>query len=166
DRFVRERGMAPEGFRSAAYPIADFANDEPLAAKYFFERKPLSYASRMFERYRPTRAWCVRYFKPLDREEMQIWVDPESGKVLEFKYDMPEERPGAKLAAGEALTLVTQFAAGRGWDMSRMALKESSSEDKKARRDYKFEWEALPGDERNLDQAHYRLRVELVGDQV
>jgi hypothetical protein len=47
-----------------------------------------------------------------------------------------------------------------------MDLKESSSEKKKARRDYTLEWEARPGDPRNLDEAHYRVHIEVAGDRV
>jgi len=47
-----------------------------------------------------------------------------------------------------------------------MDLKESSSEKKKARRDYTLEWEARAGDPRNLDEAHYRVHIEVPGPRV
>jgi hypothetical protein len=47
-----------------------------------------------------------------------------------------------------------------------MDLKENSSEKKKARRDYTLEWEARAGDPRNLDEAHYRVHMEVAGDRV
>ena len=47
-----------------------------------------------------------------------------------------------------------------------MDLKESTSEKKKARRDYTLEWEARAGDPRNLDEAHYRVHIEVAGDRV
>jgi len=45
-------------------------------------------------------------------------------------------------------------------------LKESSSEKKKARRDYTLVWEARPGDARNVDEAHYRIEIGVDGDSV
>jgi len=37
---------------------------------------------------------------------------------------------------------------------------------RKAREDYTLVWQAKPGDPRNVDDAHYRLQVEIAGDQV
>ena len=47
-----------------------------------------------------------------------------------------------------------------------MDLKESSAEMKKARRDYSLEWEARPGDPRNVDQTRWRVEVNVSGDRV
>jgi hypothetical protein len=47
-----------------------------------------------------------------------------------------------------------------------MDLQESTSEKKKARRDYTLVWEARPGDKRNLDEAHYRIEIGVAGDTV
>jgi hypothetical protein len=47
-----------------------------------------------------------------------------------------------------------------------MELKEVTSEKKKARTDWVLEWEARPGDPRNLDEAHYRVHIEVAGDRV
>ena len=42
-----------------------------------------------------------------------------------------------------------------------MDLKENQTEKKKARRDYSFVWEARPGDSRNVDEARYRVDIDL-----
>jgi hypothetical protein len=47
-----------------------------------------------------------------------------------------------------------------------MELKEVTSEKKKARTDWVLEWEARAGDARNLDEAHYRVHIEVAGDRV
>ncbi len=44
-----------------------------------------------------------------------------------------------------------------GWETGAMDLKESASERKKARRDYSLEWEARPGDPRNVDETRWRV---------
>src|SRR5262249_18343357 len=58
------------------------------------------------------------------------------------------------------------YAAAHGYDVSAMDLKESSSEKRKARRDYTLEWEARPGDPRNVEEARFRVRVSVSGDRV
>jgi hypothetical protein len=120
----------------------------------------------LFERYRPVEHWMTRYFKSLDQEEVTVSEHPETGKVLGFTHTIPEDRPGADIAEDQARRIAAGFAAAEGWDLAAMDLKESSSEKKKARRDYTLEWEARAGDPRNLDEAHYRVHIEVAGDRV
>jgi hypothetical protein len=47
-----------------------------------------------------------------------------------------------------------------------MDLKESATEKRKARSDHTLVWEARAGDVRNLDEAHYRVEVNVAGDRV
>src|ERR1039458_2952800 len=108
----------------------------------------------------------TRYFKSLDQEEVSVSEHPETGKVLGFTHTIPEDRPGADIAVDQARQIASAFAAAEGWDLAAMDLKENSSEKKKARRDYTLEWEARPGDPRNLDEAHYRVHIEVAGDRV
>ena len=62
--------------------------------------------------------------------------------------------------------IAAQFAKSLGWDTSAMDLKESSTEQKKARRDYSLEWEARPGDPRNVGETRWRVEVNVAGDRV
>ena len=110
--------------------------------------------------------WITRYFKSLDQEEITVSVHPETGKVTGFGHTIPETRPGADIALERAREIAAQFAASLGWDTSAMDLKESSTEQKKARRDYSLEWEARPGDPRNVDETRWRVEVNVAGDRV
>jgi membrane protease YdiL (CAAX protease family) len=166
DAFIKQQGLDAVGFRHLTYPATYWTGDDSLAGKYFLERRPVSFVSRLFERYRPVQHWMTRYFKSLDQEEVNVSVHPETGKVLGFTHTIPEDRPGADIAEDRARQIALAFAAAEGWDLAAMDLKESSSEKKKARRDYTLEWEARAGDPRNLDEAHYRVHVEVAGDRV
>ena len=126
----------------------------------------MSVVSNLFERYRPAQHWMTRYFKSLDQEEVTVSEHPETGKVLGFTHTIPEDRPGADIPEDRARQIASAFAATEGWDLAAMDLKENSSEKKKARRDYTLEWEARAGDPRNLDEAHYRVHIEVAGDRV
>ena len=164
DAFLRTRGLDPGAFRIVAYPAAHWGGDDSLAGKYFLERSALSFASSLFERNRPVRHWAVRYFKPLDREEALVSVHPETGKVMGFDHTLPEDRAGADLSPEAARGVAEAFAAAGGWDLGRMALKESTSEKKKARRDHTLVWEAQEGDRRNVAEARYRVEIRVAGD--
>ena len=110
--------------------------------------------------------WATRYFKSLEQEEFLVTVNPESGRVLGFHHDIPEDRAGADLTPEAARQIAAAFATGQGLDVAAMDLKESQSEKRKARRDYSLVWEARSGDPRNVDQAHYRVSVAVDGDRV
>ena len=166
DTYARSIGFDPAAFRYVTFPAAHWEGEDPLAAKYFLEHEPLADASRMFEQYRPIQHWVTRYFKSLETEEMSVSVHPETAKVMGFIHKFPDARAGADLAPDTAKAVAEKFAVSNGWQLGGMQLKENSSDKKKARRDYTFEWEAPPGDPRNVEEAHFRVHIELAGDQV
>ncbi len=47
-----------------------------------------------------------------------------------------------------------------------MNCKAPTATKRKAREDYTLVWQAKPGDPRNVGDAHYRLEVDIAGDQV
>ena len=164
--FVRAQGIDPGAFRHVTFPAVHWGGYDSLAGKYFLERLPESAAARLFERYRPVQHWATRYFKSLDKEEFLVTVHPETGKVMGYLHQIPENRPGADISDDAARQLSTAFAAAQGLDVTAMELKENTSEQRKARRDHTLEWEARPGDPRNVHEAHYRVAAEVDGDRV
>jgi len=165
EQFARTQGFDPQGYRAVVFPVTNWDDsDTRLTAKYFVLRRDIAYVAGAFQRQVPLHGWTVRLFKPLQREEMRATVDPEDGRVFEFEHILPEDQPGADLTADSARDLVLR-AAGLP-SLSGFELKESTSEKKKARRDYTLVWEAAPGDPRNLDEARFRVRVTVAGDRV
>lgn len=166
NRYVRSLGLDPAAFRHVTYADDRWEAEDRLAAKYFVERLPLSDASKLFEQNRPLHIWATRYFKPLDQEEIVAVIHPETDQPLGFHHTIPEDRPGASLTSDAALQLAADFAARQGWSTAGMTVKVNSSEKQKARTDHAIEWEAPPGDPRNVGEAHYRIAVGVDGDQV
>ncbi|HLK63585.1 MAG TPA: CPBP family glutamic-type intramembrane protease [Bryobacteraceae bacterium] len=166
DAFLRAHGLNPDDYRHVTFPASTWSGPDSQAGKYFLERKPVDFVSKLFEQYRPIQRWSTRYFKSLDREEVGVSVNPETGQVLGVTHTLPEDRPGADIGDDAARDKAAAFATERGWDLSAMDLKENASEKKKARRDHKLEWEARPGDPRNVDEANFRVVAEVDGDKV
>jgi membrane protease YdiL (CAAX protease family) len=168
DAFLRSAAlqMEPSKFLHVTYPDAHWGGQDSLAGKYMLERKPVSFVSSMFERYRPIQHWVTRYFKSLDQEEVSVSVHPETGTPGGFILTWPEDRAGAYLTDDAARTLAAAFAQAHGQDTTAMDLKESSTEKRKARSDHTLVWEARAGDGRNLDEARYRVEVNVAGDRV
>jgi len=165
DAFLREQGLDPASFRHVTYPAAHWGGDDSLAGKYFLERQSMAAASKMFEQYRPIQCWGIRYYRSLDQEEVLVTVHPESRRILRYDHTLPEDRPGADLTDDAARQVASTFAGAHGIEITAMELKESTSEKKKARRDHTLVWEARAGDPRNLDEAHYRVEIQVAGDR-
>jgi membrane protease YdiL (CAAX protease family) len=163
--FLQEQGYDVSSFRHVVYPAAHWGGDDSLAGKYIVERISPDAAGKLFERNRPLQVWSTRFFKSLDKEEFHVSVHPETGKMLGFAHEVPEDQAGPDIPEEQARGIATAFAAAQGLDVTGMELKEHSSEKRKARRDYTFQWEAPAGDARNVDQAHYRVLVELDGNR-
>jgi membrane protease YdiL (CAAX protease family) len=164
--FMVKLGVDPTHFQHVTSPEVHWERADRRAAKYFLEHRTLAEASALFERNRPIHHWVTRYFKPLDQEEFEVSVHPETAQPLGFTHEVPEDRPGADLPIDQARVIAERFAFTHGWEVSAMDLKESDSEKKKARRDSDFEWEARAGDPRNVDETRFRVAIEVDGDQV
>jgi membrane protease YdiL (CAAX protease family) len=153
------------GFETVAVPAVHWDGGDDIAAKYFLERLSVPDVSAKFEQYRAIQHWRVRFFKPLNQEELLVAVHPESGKILGYSHKLPEDQPGADLAEPAARQIAAASAASFGWDTAAMDLKENGADKKKARRDYTFVWEARPGDPRNVAEARYRVAIGVSGDK-
>lgn len=165
DAFLKSRGLDSAKFQHVTYPAVHWGGGDSMVGKYFLERLPVSAASALFQRNRPVQHWVTRYFKSLDQEEVTVGVHPETARVMGFVHTVPEDRPGADTGVDRARDIAAQLAAAQGWDTGTMDLKDSSSEKKKARRDYSLEWEARAGDARNVEDAHWRVHVGIAGDR-
>jgi hypothetical protein len=93
-------------------------------------------------------------------------VDPEDGGVFAYRPLLDESAPGATLSSDEARALAEKAVEGHGYKLAGFELQDSEAKKQKAREDYTLTWQAKPGDPRNVGEEHYRLVVEVAGDQV
>src|SRR5208337_4319802 len=66
----------------------------------------------------------------------------------------------------QARVLAEQAVREHGYRLEDFELQSSDATKRKAREDYALVWQAKPGDPRNVGDAHYRLKVDIAGDQV
>ncbi|MBI3693571.1 MAG: CPBP family intramembrane metalloprotease, partial [Acidobacteria bacterium] len=173
DGFLREQGMDPRSFRSVVYVENEFSRPSSCCGpgardvgKYFLERRSPSYLKDVCLRLVPLHTWNVRYYRPLEKEDLRVTLHPETGQVVGFLHGLPEDRPGAELPPAAAQKIAADYLSARGFDLSTFELKETTSEKRKARQDYTLVWEAKAGDPRNIGEAYYRVRVQVAGDRV
>lgn len=120
----------------------------------------------------PVDLWgfATRYFKPLQKEELNVGVSPD-GRVVSYVHLVDEAAPGASLARDEALALAEQVRRDIVRAEGEWQLVDASSSDRPARRDWTFSWKrtdlqipATGPDGR--DQGQIRLDMLIQGDQL
>ncbi len=167
ENYVVLMGDSTEGYKDAvAFDSEDMAvtflqkTQEPEVVGKVMEEVPVWY-------------WRVRWFRPLEKEEFNVYVDPSSGEVIYFRHSIEETAEGADLVQGEALKIAEDFL-GKvvEIDLTGYDSVEMSSEKRDKRTDHKFEWEKkglrLYWNEED-EEAGYgavRLSVEVHGDKV
>ncbi len=160
--FLSKRKVEVAGYRNVAWL---HGNVDPLAFRYMLERRSVKEADRIYRQATRVVLWEVRYFKPLEKEEHRVYVEAAAGQVFGYRHLLDEDAPGASLSLNEARKLAENSLEQHRYHLADFELQDSQEQKRKARKDYVFTWQAKPGDPRNVGEAHYRLEVNLAGDQ-
>jgi membrane protease YdiL (CAAX protease family) len=163
DAYLRQQRVDPRRYHEVAW-VRD--NVDPSALRYLLEHKSLKESDQIYRMATRLAVFEVRYFRPLEKEEHHIYVDPETGQVFGYRRLLDDNAPGASLSPELAQTLAARYVEEQGYHLSDFDLQSSEVEKRKAREDYTLVWQAKAGDPRNVADAHYRLEVDVAGDQV
>jgi len=161
--FLEGQGVRPQAYRKAAWLDE---NVDPLALRYLLEHLSVQQSEQIYRRATRLMLWEVRFFKPLQKEEYRVFVDPADSTVFASRHILDEDAPGATLDPGAARSLAEDFLQQKGYQLSGFELQDSEAQKRKAREDYTLTWQAKPGDPLNVGDAHFRVAVEIAGDQV
>ena len=136
------------------------------AAKTYLEREVgLQQANQMMANQVHIWYWQTRFFRPLQKEEFDVRVDPAGG-IVGYSHQLEEAAPGARLerAAAQA-TAETFLRDALHMDLSLYDFREEEANltERPARRDWSFSWERRGF---RAKDAPYRLVVSLAGDRV
>jgi membrane protease YdiL (CAAX protease family) len=163
EAYLQERHVDLRGYRHAAW-LQD--NLDPLAIRYMLERRTIQQTDQIYRQATKLVLWRVRFFRPLQKEEHLVMVDPSDGKVFAYWHTLDEDAAGAALTPDQAQALAEKAVVEHGYSLSDFELQDSQSQKRKARMDYTLTWQAKAGDPRNVGDDHYRLVVNIAGDQV
>ncbi len=158
--FAAAEGAQLDGYDSTIV----FDLDE--TAKTYLEREVgLDRANRMMRDDLHIWYWQTRFFRPLQKEEFDVRVDP-AGKIVGYSHVLEDTAPGVHLDRAAAQSSAERFLRDTlHLDLSAYEFREeeANSTEKPNRRDWSFSWERrgfLAKD------APYRLRVTLAGDGI
>jgi hypothetical protein len=135
-------------------------------AKTYLEREVgLDQANQMMKNDVHIWYWQTRFFRPLQKEEFDVRVDP-AGNVVGYTHQLEEAAPGARLerdvaqAVAESFLFDSPHADLSGYEFRE---EEANSTERPNRRDWSFSWERRGF---RAKDAPYRLTVTLAGDRV
>ncbi len=163
DAYLRERHVDPGNYHRVAWA---HDNVDGLAVRYLLEHKTIKETDQIYRSATRLAVYEVRYFRPLEKEEYYVLLDPATGQVFGYRRLLDDDAPGASLSSDEAQNLAAKYVEEQGYSLSGFDLQSSEAEKRKAREDYTLVWQAKAGDPRNVADAHYRLEVGVAGDQV
>lgn len=161
-QFVQQQGFNVQDYQTVTTVSERF---DPITAKYVLEKAPVARLNQLYEKESKGSRWCVRFFKPLQREEYRIYLDPKSLALVSFSRELEEEAAGATIVQDSARAIAARFAQLHGVAVQQMELKEAQEEKRKNRTDHTFTWEAPENDPANLQEMKYRCTVVIQGDQ-
>jgi hypothetical protein len=163
DGYLRQRQVDPGRYHRVAWV---HENVDTMAVRYLLEHKSIKESDQTYRLATRLAVFEVRYFRPLEKEEHHVFLDPTTGQVFGYRRMLDDNAPGASLSSEQAQTLAARYVEEQGYHLSDFDLQSSEAEKRKAREDYTLVWQAKAGDPRNVVDAHYRLEVDVAGDQV
>lgn len=141
-------------------------NVDPLTLRYFLEHLSVKESEQLYRRSTRLVLWEVRFFKPMQKEEYGVFVDPADNQVFGDRHSLDENAPGATLSPDAARSLAENFLRQKGYQLSDFELQNSESKKRDAREDYTLTWQVRPDNPLNVGEAHFRIAVNVAGDQV
>ena len=159
--------LAAAGADASAYEVVTYYQNQPdaMAIRYILERDSVAVVNRLYQEDLLASLWVTRFFRYGEKEEYRVAVHPEDGSLYSINHLLAEEAEGADLEEAQAQAIAVEHLRSFGLDPERLELKEASSEKLPNRRDHRFVFEATEGDERNVDELRYRVRVNVAGDE-
>jgi membrane protease YdiL (CAAX protease family) len=161
--YLKGQGVKVQEYRHAAWLME---NVDPMALRYLLEHLTIKKSEQLYRRATRLELWEVRFFKPMQKEEYHVFVDPTDNQVFAERHILDEDAPGATLSADEARSLADDFLQRKEYQLSDYELQNSEARKRKAREDYTLTWQAKAGNSLNVADAHFRIAVDIAGDQV
>lgn len=137
-------------------------NLQPEEVQYGFEKEGFGKTKKAMDAGRYPLIWWVRFFKPLQREEYFVLVNP-NGKAIALDVVVDEDAKGKEISAEQAKALASQFIQRDRPEFLPLEFETVSEHKKKNRTDYAVTFN-VP--KLKLGEASLKVSVSTVGDVV
>ena len=162
---VAKQFAAAQGAQLGGYDSSIVFDVDDTAKTYLEREVGLQQANQMMASEVHIWYWQTRFFRPLQKEEFDVRVDPAGG-IVGYAHALEEAAPGARLERAAAQATAESFLRDTlHADLSRYDFREEEANltERPARRDWSFSWERRGF---RAKDAPYRLTVTLAGDRV
>ena len=162
---IGKRFAAAQGAQLGGYDSSIVFDLDDTAKTYLEREVGLQQANQMMANEVHIWYWQTRFFRPLQKEEFDVRVDPGGG-IVGYRHEVGEAAPGARLERAEAQATAESFLRDTlHADLSLYDFREEEANltERPARRDWSFSWERRGF---RAKDAPYRLTVTLAGDRV
>ena len=151
------------GYDLTEYESAQVFSSSGMRQVFLERTLGLAEANRLVRDWVSVWYWHIRYFKPLQKEELRVRIDP-GGRVVGFTHSILESDAGASLSEEDARAIAETFLADtQGFQLHAYTPIETSSEKRPNRVDHSFAYRKK--DFVIGDDGHYRLTVTIKGDK-
>src|SRR5579862_8644409 len=162
---VAKQFAAAQGAPLAGYDSSIVFDLDDTAKTYLEREVGLQQANQMMASEIHIWYWQTRFFRPLQKEEFDVRVDP-AGDIVGYQHELEEAAPGARLERAAAQAAAESFlrdALHTDLSLYDFREEEANPTERPARRDWSFSWERRGF---RAKDAPYRLVVSLAGDRV
>ncbi len=162
---VAKQFAAAQGAQLGGYDSSIVFDVDDTAKTYLEREVGLQQADQMMANDVHIWYWQTRFFRPLQKEEFDVRVDPAGG-IVGYAHQLEEAAPGARLERAAAQATAEAFLRDTlHMDLSLDDFREEEANltERPARRDWSFAWERRGF---RAKDAPYRLSVTLAGDHV
>ena len=162
---VAKQFAAAQGAQLGGYDSSIVFEVDDTAKTYLEREVGLKQANQMMASQVHIWYWQARFFRPLQKEEFDVRVDPDGG-IVGYDHQLEEAASGARLERAAAQAAAETFLRGTlHADLSLYDFRneEANFTERPARRDWSFSWERRGF---RAKDAPYRLSVTLAGDHV
>ena len=162
---IAKQFAAAQGAQLGGYDSSIVFDLDDTAKTYLEREVGLQQANQMMANEIHIWYWRARFFRPLQKEEFDVRVDPAGG-IVGYAHQVEEAAPGARLERAAAQSTAETFLRDTlNLDLSLYDFREEEANltERPARRDWSFSWERRGF---RAKDAPYRLTVTLAGDRV
>lgn len=162
--FLAERQIKPPEWRWALDLTSNYAQ---LTGKYLLENTTYpQFLAFVQNAWQNSVVWQLRFFKPLEKEEWRLEINPSTGKIVAFDHLLPEDAPGKNLQFPAARKQTEKFLKVSGYDLTHFRLEKQERRQYKQRTDYEFQYESTPQSPFTIGDARLQLEVVIRGGAV
>ena len=159
----RQLGLELEGYQRTTSFSSGFRSGH---FTHLIRNVDLAHADTLAAEHTASWRWRVRWFKPLEKEELTISIDG-NGDFCRISHYVPENREGAELSKEEAQKIAEAFLSGYlQRDVTDTALYkrlEARSQKRENRMDHSFVWERT---DIKVEEGEFRIIASVQGDQI